>query len=147
MSRKSGCRFSEQDMRQCKKVKRWPLFLSGSLTVQSTLERKDAVHVAIIMDGNGRWASAKGLPRSAGHRAGVDALRRVCEAAPDLGVATLTVYAFSADNWRRPRAEVRTLMGLLRHYLQTEITRLKENDVRLSLIGRRDRLPEGLAGT
>ena len=113
--------------------------------MQSTLDCKDSLHVAIIMDGNGRWASAQGLPRSAGHRAGVDALRRVCEAAPALGVATLTVYAFSADNWRRPRAEVHTLMGLLRHYLQTEIARLKENDIRLTVIGRRDRLPDGLA--
>jgi len=113
--------------------------------MQSALDRKDALHVAVIMDGNGRWASAQGLPRSAGHRAGVDALRRVCEAAPALGVATLTVYAFSADNWRRPRAEVRTLMGLLHHYLQNEIARLKENDIRLTVIGRRDRLPDGLA--
>ena len=113
--------------------------------MQSSLGCKDGLHLAIIMDGNGRWASAQGLPRSAGHRAGVDALRRVCEAAPALGVATLTVYAFSADNWRRPRAEVRTLMGLLRHYLQTEIARLKDNDIRLTVIGRRDRLPDGLA--
>ena len=113
--------------------------------MQSTLECKDALHVAVIMDGNGRWASAQSLPRSAGHRAGVDALRRVCEAAAPLGVATLTVYAFSADNWRRPRAEVHTLMGLLRHYLQSEIARLKENDIRLTVIGRRDRLPDGLA--
>jgi len=114
--------------------------------MQSALDCKDALHVAIIMDGNGRWASAQSLPRSAGHRAGVETLRRVCEAAPALGVATLTVFAFSADNWRRPRAEVRTLMGLLRHYLQTEIARLKENDIRLTVIGRRDRLPDGLAG-
>ena len=113
--------------------------------MQSALDCEDALHVAIIMDGNGRWASAQGLARSAGHRAGVDALRRVCEAAPALGVATLTVFAFSADNWRRPRAEVRTLMGLLRHYLQTEIARLKQNDIRLTVIGRRDRLPDGLA--
>ena len=113
--------------------------------MQSALDCKDALHVAVIMDGNGRWASAQGLPRSAGHRAGVDALRRVCEAAPALGVATLTVYAFSADNWRRPRAEVRTLMGLLRHYLRTESARLKESDIRLTVIGRRDRMPDGLA--
>jgi undecaprenyl diphosphate synthase len=113
--------------------------------MQSSLDRNDGLHVAIIMDGNGRWASAQGLPRSAGHRAGVEALRRVCEAAPALGVATLTVFAFSADNWRRPRAEVRTLMGLLRHYLRSEVARLKDEDVRLTVIGRRDRLPGGLA--
>jgi undecaprenyl diphosphate synthase len=113
--------------------------------MQSTLDGKDGLHVAIIMDGNGRWASAQGLPRSAGHRAGVESLRRVCEGAPALGVATLTVFAFSSDNWRRPRAEVHTLMGLLRHYLQNEIARLKHNDTRLTVIGRRDRLPDGLA--
>ena len=113
--------------------------------MQSTLDCKDGLHVAIIMDGNGRWASAQGLPRSAGHRAGVESIRRVCEAAPALGVATLTVFAFSADNWRRPHAEVRTLMGLLRRYLQTEIARLRSADTRLTVIGRRDRLPDGLA--
>lgn len=113
--------------------------------MQSDLDGKNGVHLAVIMDGNGRWASAQGLPRHAGHRAGVDALRRVCEAAPALGVTTLTVFAFSADNWRRPQPEVRTLMGLLRHYLQTEIARLKENNIRLTVIGRRDRLPNGLA--
>jgi undecaprenyl diphosphate synthase len=113
--------------------------------MQSPLSCKSDLHVAIIMDGNGRWASAQGLPRSTGHRAGVETLRRVCEAAPALGVATLTVFAFSSDNWRRPRAEVHTLMGLLRHYLQTEIARLKNNNTRLTVIGRRDRLPDGLA--
>ena len=113
--------------------------------MQSDLDGKDALHVAIIMDGNGRWASAQGLPRHTGHRAGVDALQKVCEAAPALGVTTLTVFAFSSDNWRRPPTEVRTLMGLLRHYLQTEIARLEENDIRLTVFGRRDRLPAGLA--
>jgi len=113
--------------------------------MQSTLDCNDGLHVAIVMDGNGRWASAQGFPRSAGHRAGVETIRRVCEAAPALGIATLTVFAFSADNWRRPRAEVHTLMGLLRRYLQTEITRLQESGIRLTVIGRRDRLPNGLA--
>jgi undecaprenyl diphosphate synthase len=112
--------------------------------MQSTLDCKDRLHVAIIMDGNGRWALARGRPRSAGHRAGVESLRRVCEAAPALGVTTLTVFAFSADNWQRPRAEVHGLMALLRHYLQTEIARLRDNDTRLTVIGRRDRLPDGL---
>jgi undecaprenyl diphosphate synthase len=113
--------------------------------MQSRLERKDGLHIAIIMDGNGRWATARGLPRSAGHRAGVESLRRVCDAAPALGIATLTVYAFSSDNWQRPRAEVHGLMGLLRHYMRTEVTRLKNADIRLTVIGRRDRLPDGLA--
>jgi undecaprenyl diphosphate synthase len=103
------------------------------------------MHVAVIMDGNGRWATRRGLPRSAGHRAGVLAVRRVVEAAPDLGVATLTLFAFSSDNWRRPTAEVNALMALLRQYLKTELTRLVENGARLTVIGRRDRLPDGLS--
>ena len=74
--------------------------------MQSTLSCNGSLHVAIIMDGNGRWATARGLARAAGHRAGVESIRRVCEAAPALGIATLTLFAFSADNWRRPQAEV-----------------------------------------
>src|SRR5436309_3302674 len=80
----------------------------------------DPLHVAIIMDGNGRWAAARGLPRTAGHRAGADALRRVLEAAPDLGIRTLTVYALSSDNWHRPRREVAALLRLLRDQLRSE---------------------------
>ena len=99
------------------------------------------LHVAIIMDGNGRWATRRGLPRQAGHAAGVEAIQRVAEAAPDLGVGTLTLYAFSADNWRRPDGEVRGLMGLLRRYLETETERLVRTGARLTVIGRRDRLP------
>jgi undecaprenyl diphosphate synthase len=113
--------------------------------MQSTVERQDGWHVAIIMDGNGRWATQRGLPRSAGHRAGVQAVRRVVEAAPDLGIAALTLFAFSSDNWRRPDPEVRTLMALLRHYLRADLRELVENGVRLSVIGRRDRLPDGLS--
>jgi undecaprenyl diphosphate synthase len=113
--------------------------------MQSACDDKQKLHVAIIMDGNGRWATARGLPRTAGHRAGVDTVRRVCEAAPELGVATLTLFAFSADNWRRPPAAVSALLGLLRHYLRTEIARLVDSGIRLSIIGRRDRLPDGLA--
>ncbi|MEM7425401.1 MAG: di-trans,poly-cis-decaprenylcistransferase [Pseudomonadota bacterium] len=102
------------------------------------------LHVGIIMDGNGRWAMARGLPRAIGHRAGVEALRRACETAPELGVETLTVYAFSADNWSRPQDEVSALMGLLRRYLEGETARLIRDGIRLSAIGRRDRLPGGL---
>src|SRR5215211_2555323 len=107
--------------------------------------RPDRLHVGIIMDGNGRWAKRRGLPRLAGHEAGVEAIRRVMEAAPEQGVGTLTLYAFSCDNWRRPQAEVSGLMTLLRRYLRNETTRLAQNDVRLTVIGRRDRLPYGLA--
>jgi len=105
----------------------------------------DSLHVAIIMDGNGRWAAHRGMPRTAGHRAGADAVRRTVEAAPTLGITTLTLFAFSSDNWRRPRDEVAALMSLLRRYLQAELARLLDNDVRLTMIGRRDRLPDGLA--
>jgi undecaprenyl diphosphate synthase len=113
--------------------------------MQSNMDRQAGWHVAIIMDGNGRWATRRGLPRSVGHRAGVKAVRRVVEAAPDLGIAALTLFAFSSDNWRRPDPEVRTLMSLLRHYLRADVRELIENGVRLSVIGRRDRLPEGLS--
>ena len=101
-------------------------------------------HVAIIMDGNGRWAAARGLPRVEGHRRGVAAVRRVVEAAPGLGIRTLTLYAFSADNWKRPTPQVGRLMGLFLAYLRREAPRLREEGVRLSVIGRRDRLPGGL---
>ncbi|KJC51578.1 UDP pyrophosphate synthase [Bradyrhizobium sp. LTSP885] len=103
------------------------------------------LHVGIIMDGNGRWATRRGLSRLRGHEAGVEAIRRVVEAAPDQGVGTLTLYAFSSDNWRRPRAEVSALMTLLRFYLANEIDALVRNGVRLTVIGRRDRLPDGIA--
>jgi len=103
-----------------------------------------SLHVAIIMDGNGRWANARGLPRIAGHRTGADAVRRTVEAAPELGVSVLTLYAFSADNWQRPAREVSALMKLLGHYLVGETDRCVENGVRLQAIGRRDRLPPAL---
>ena len=96
------------------------------------------------MDGNGRWAQRRGLPRTAGHREGAEAVRRIVEAAPDLGVGTLTLYAFSADNWKRPRPEVRALMSLLAAYVRAEAPRLKRAGVRLQVIGRRDRLPGAL---
>jgi undecaprenyl diphosphate synthase len=111
--------------------------------MQSNFSSK--LHVGIIMDGNGRWATRRGLSRLRGHEAGVEAIRRVVEAAPDQGVGTLTLYAFSTDNWRRPRAEVAALMALLRFYLASEVESLVKNGVRLTVIGRRDRLPEGIA--
>jgi len=102
------------------------------------------LHVAIIMDGNGRWAVARGRPRTAGHVAGVETVRRVVEAAADLGIATLTLFAFSSDNWRRPDAEVRALMRLFRSYLTAEAAKCSRNGIRISVIGRRDRLPPAL---
>ncbi len=99
-----------------------------------------APHVAIIMDGNGRWAQARGLPRVAGHRAGADNVRRIVKAAPGLGIGTLTLYAFSTDNWQRPQPEVSTLMRLLHEYLLTETARYAAHGIRVSVIGRRDRL-------
>lgn len=99
------------------------------------------LHVAIIMDGNGRWARNRRLSRTRGHREGANAVRRTVEAAPDLGIDTLTLYAFSADNWKRPRPEVNALMRLLHRYLRTETAELVEKGVRVSLLGRRDRLP------
>ncbi len=119
--------------------------MQSTLLPQGTMPHRPPLHVAIIMDGNGRWAAARALPREAGHRAGVVALRKVVEAAPKLGVTTLTAYAFSQDNWRRPAEEVSTLMALLRGYLATEIARLVDADVRLTVLGRRDRLPDGIA--
>lgn len=115
--------------------------------MQSNLSSKlqSRLHVGIIMDGNGRWATRRGLSRLRGHEAGVEAIRRVVEAAPQQGVGTLTLYAFSSDNWRRPKAEVTALMALLRFYLASEVESLVRNGVRLAVIGRRDRLPDGIA--
>jgi len=98
------------------------------------------LHVAIIMDGNGRWATARGRPREWGHRQGARTARRIVEAAPDQGIGTLTLYTFSSDNWQRPRREVSALMSLFRRYLRSETPRLVRNNVRLRCIGRRDRL-------
>ena len=105
------------------------------------MSQSSPLHVAIVMDGNGRWAGRRGLPRVAGHRAGVDAVRRIVEAAPALGIGALTLYAFSADNWKRPPAEVAALMRLFARYLRAEVPRLVEKGVRLEVVGRRDRLP------
>ena len=105
-------------------------------------DRQEGLHVAIIMDGNGRWAMGRGLPRIAGHRAGVASARRIVERALDAGIPRLTLYAFSSDNWRRPPAEVESIFWLLRAFLRLEAGRLRDRGVRLQAIGRRDRLPK-----
>jgi len=104
------------------------------------------VHIAIIMDGNGRWAKARGLPRIEGHRRGADAVRRVVRGAADLGISYLTIYGFSSENWQRPPAEVRDLMGLLRLYLRSEVNELHRNGVRIRIIGERERLAGDIVG-
>jgi undecaprenyl diphosphate synthase len=111
-----------------------------SFTVQST--QTTGLHVAIIMDGNGRWAARRNLPRVAGHRAGVSAVKRIVEHAPLVGIGCLTVYAFSSDNWRRPSTEVQSIFWLLRAFLRLERARLRQAGVRLEVIGRRDRIPK-----
>src|SRR6266480_2245415 len=111
-----------------------------NFTMRSTFF--EGLHVAIIMDGNGRWATRRGLPRVAGHRAGVAAVRRVVEHVPDLGISRLTLYAFSSDNWRRPESEVKSIFWLMRAYLRLETERLRQRGARLEVIGRRDRLPK-----
>ena len=109
-------------------------------------ESLSGLHVAIIMDGNGRWATRRSLPRVAGHRAGVLSVRRIVEHAPEVGISRLTLYAFSSDNWSRPSQEVDALFWLLRAYLRLETKKLRERGVRLEIIGRRDRLPKLLVG-
>lgn len=102
-------------------------------------------HVALIMDGNGRWAAARGLPRAAGHREGVEALKRTIRAAPDLGIRCLTVFGFSTENWRRPADEVSDLMGLVRAYVAADLRKLDRNGVRVRILGRREGLPADIA--
>jgi undecaprenyl diphosphate synthase len=102
------------------------------------------LHIAILLDGNGRWAAARDLPRSEGHRAGVEAVRRVVRAAPSLGIGTLTLYAFSSNNWERPASEVISLLNLLEEFLRGEMTACARQGVRLRVIGRRDRIPPSL---
>jgi undecaprenyl diphosphate synthase len=104
-----------------------------------------ALHVGIVMDGNGRWATAHGMPRRRGHEAGARTVRRIVEAAVERGIGTLTLYAFSADNWKRPAREVGALLALFRRYLADERDRCLTQGIRLSIIGRRDRLPASLA--
>jgi undecaprenyl diphosphate synthase len=103
-------------------------------------------HVAIIMDGNGRWAQARGLPRIAGHRRGAEAVRRTVAAAGELGIRYLTLFGFSSENWKRPSGEIHDLMALLRHYLRAEIAELHKNGVRLKVIGQRLRLSPDIVG-
>jgi len=100
------------------------------------------VHIAIIMDGNGRWAAARGLPRAEGHRRGAESVRRVVKEASKIGVQYLTLFGFSSENWRRPSSEVLDLMGLLRLYLKKEMSALHKQGVKFSVIGERTRLPE-----
>jgi undecaprenyl diphosphate synthase len=102
------------------------------------------LHVAILLDGNGRWAVLRGLPRSEGHRAGVEAVRRVVHAAPSLGIGTLTLYAFSSDNWGRPAGEVASLFNLLEDFLRSDASTCAAAGVRLRVVGRRDRIPPAL---
>src|ERR1051325_7199194 len=105
------------------------------------------IHVGIIMDGNGRWAAKRGMPRTAGHRAGLRTARKIVEEATRAGVGTLTLYAFSADNWSRPTPEVAALMRLFGRALVTESKRCLTNGVRLTIVGRRDRIPQSLVRT
>jgi len=99
-------------------------------------------HVAIIMDGNGRWAEERGLPRAMGHKAGVESVREIVETAGEAGIATLTLYAFSTENWRRPAMEVQALMTLLRAYLESQLAPMLEKGVRLKCSGEIERLPK-----
>ena len=114
---------------------------STELPSQIDLERLPR-HIAVIMDGNGRWARKRHLPRIAGHRAGIGAVRQVVEACTRLGVPCLTLYAFSVENWKRPRTEVKLLMGLLREYLKKELDEMNRNNIRFGAIGRIDTLPK-----
>jgi len=102
------------------------------------------VHIAIIMDGNGRWARRRGLPRVAGHRAGISAVREVVEGSAELGISVLTLYAFSVENWKRPQAEVSTLMQLLKEYLNRELENIHKNNIRFRTIGRTEQLDESV---
>src|SRR5215467_12098823 len=97
-------------------------------------------HVAIIMDGNGRWAAARGLPRGEGHRRGVEALRRTVRAAGDIGIGILTIFSFSSENWSRPPSEIRDLMGLLKRFIRNDLIELRNNGVHVRVIGEREDL-------
>jgi undecaprenyl diphosphate synthase len=121
-----------------------PLTMQHLATTRPEPRSRAGLHVAIISDGNGRWATARGLPRSAGHRAGAESARRVIAAAPRLAIHTLTLFALSSANWKRPAAEVSAILRLLHEYLLEETSHCVEEGVRLSVIGRRDRIPAAL---
>jgi undecaprenyl diphosphate synthase len=113
-------------------------------TMPAAPEDRVPRHVAIIMDGNGRWAAARGLPRGEGHRRGVEALRKTVRAAGELGIGILTIFSFSAENWSRPESEIRDLMGLLRRFIRNDLAELHQNNVRVRVIGARDDLDLGV---
>lgn len=115
-----------------------PVYVDISLLKEQPLPK----HIAIIMDGNGRWAKSRGLPRAIGHRAGADMLRRIIKETIRIGIPYLTVYAFSTENWKRPQDEVNALMELLVEYVNKELSKLNKNGVRINLLGNKDRLPE-----
>src|SRR5271155_97673 len=121
-----------------------PLSMPQPLTIRPELAPPRSLHVAIISDGNGRWATSRGLPRSAGHRAGARAARAVIEAAPHLGIHTLTLFALSSANWQRPPSEVTGILRILHEYLLTETSHCIDEGIRISIIGRRDRVPATL---
>ncbi len=114
--------------------------MTGTIAAEGAAPRSLPRHIAIIMDGNGRWAQARGLPRIAGHRRGAEAVRRAVAGARELGIPYLTLFGFSSENWKRPSSEIHDLMGLLRHYLRGEIAELHRNGVRLKVIGQIGRL-------
>ncbi|HXN52034.1 MAG TPA: polyprenyl diphosphate synthase [Candidatus Acidoferrum sp.] len=124
-----------------------PIVLQQPTAVLQEITPRRSLHVAIISDGNGRWATSRGLPRSAGHRAGAQTARRIIAAAPGLGIHTLTLFALSSANWKRPPAEVNTILRLLHEYLLTETSNCIAEGVRLNIIGRRDRMPATLRDT
>jgi undecaprenyl diphosphate synthase len=114
------------------------------MSIDDSSPRPPPRHIAIIMDGNGRWAQSRGLPRIAGHRRGAEAVRRTIAAAIELDIPYLTLFGFSSENWKRPLSEIDELMGLLRHYLRGEIAELHRNGIRLRVIGELDRLASDL---
>jgi undecaprenyl diphosphate synthase len=119
---------------------------SSSVSVYDSIDKQRLpVHVAVIMDGNGRWAKSKGLPRSAGHRAGVERVRTIIRMSSDIGIKHLSLYAFSTENWKRPKAEVSTLMRLLLEYLRDELNELNEKNVRIKTLGDLSGLPKEVA--
>ena len=129
-------------------VKKFKSIFAPSSPEAELLERIDSNklprHIAVIMDGNGRWAKQRKLPRVAGHRAGINAVRAVVEAAARLPISVLTLYAFSAENWKRPRSEVSTLMTLLKDYIRKELSTIQKNGIRFLTIGRIDELPHSV---